>query len=95
MNQYETEILEEEIVDAVLKEETTKALMLYNDDYNTFEWVIECLKKVCGHDDLQAEQCTYLVHYRGVCMVKNGPYKKLKPLCEALLERGLTARIES
>lgn len=88
------ELLEKEIIEVVLKEEATKALILYNDDFNTFDFVIECLVKVCGHDVLQAEQCAHLVHYKGKCVVKNGTYKKLKPLCESLLEKGLTAKIE-
>lgn len=88
------ELLEKEIIEVVLKEEATKALILYNDDFNTFDFVIECLVKVCGHDVLQAEQCAHLVHYKGKCVVKNGTYNKLKPLCESLLEKGLTAKIE-
>jgi ATP-dependent Clp protease adaptor protein ClpS len=88
------DILEEEIVEAVVKEEGDKALLLYNDDVNTFEFVTESLIKVCKHDAIQAEQCTYLVHFTGKCVVKNGTYKKLKPICEALLERGLSATIE-
>ncbi|MEO6303519.1 MAG: ATP-dependent Clp protease adaptor ClpS [Bacteroidia bacterium] len=96
MNPFESpELLEEEIIEVVLKEEATKALLLYNDDVNTFEFVAESLIKVCEHDVLQAEQCTYLVHYTGKCVVKNGTFKKLKPLCEALLERGLSAKIEN
>ena len=95
MSDFNTpDLLEEEIIEVVLKEESTKALILYNDDFNTFEFVTESLIKVCKHDALQAEQCTYLVHYTGKCVVKNGPYKKLKPLCEALLDRGLSAKIE-
>lgn len=81
----------------LLTEELTediKALVLYNDDYNTFSFVTESLIKVCGHDAIQAEQCTYLVHYVGKCVVKNGSFDKLRPMCEALLERGLTAKIE-
>lgn len=88
------DLLEQEIIEVILKEEAIKALVLYNDDYNTFEFVIESLIKVCDHDPLQAEQCTHLVHYKGKCVVKNGTFKKLKPLCESLLERGLTAKIE-
>jgi ATP-dependent Clp protease adaptor protein ClpS len=89
-----TELLEEEIVTVVPKEEAVKALILYNDDVNTFDFVTESLIKVCRHDAIQAEQCTYLVHYTGKCVVKNGTFKTLKPLCEALLERGLSAKIE-
>ena len=89
------DILEQEVIEVILKEEALKGLVLYNDDVNTFEFVTESLIKVCDHQAEQAEQCTYLVHYKGKCVVKNGTYKKLKPLCEALLERGLTAKIES
>ena len=75
-------------------QENSKALLVYNDDYNTFPYVTESLIAVCGHDALQAEQCTYLIHYTGKCVVKNGSFEKLRPMCEALLERGLTAKIE-
>lgn len=88
------EILELKLTETEIKEENIKALLLYNDDFNTFDFVTESLIKVCKHDAIQAEQCTYLVHYTGKCVVKNGSYKKLKPLCEALLERGLSAKIE-
>lgn len=90
----DTETLEEIDTRVLSKHENIKALLLYNDDFNTFPFVTESLIKVCGHDTLQAEQCTYLIHYTGKCVVKNGSYKKLKPLCEALLERGLSATIE-
>lgn len=88
------DILEQEVIEVILKEEVAKAIVLYNDDYNTFEFVTESLIKVCNHQLEQAEQCTYLVHYKGKCVVKHGTFKKLKPMCEALLERGLTAKIE-
>lgn len=95
MNTFDSpDILEEEITKTITKEEATKALILYNDDVNTFDFVTESLIKVCNHDALQAEQCTYLIHYTGKCVVKNGPFNKLKPLCEALLDRGLSAKIE-
>lgn len=68
-------------------------IILYNDDVNTFEFVINTLIKVCKHDALQAEQCTYLVHYKGKCSVKRGTYEDLVPICSALLDRGLTAEI--
>lgn len=70
-------------------------LILYNDDYNTFDFVIESLVKICQHEMVQAEQCTYLVHYKGKCAVKRGNYDKLEPMCTALLDRGLSAEIES
>ena len=88
------ELLELELADVKLKTEKEKNLVLYNDDVNTFEFVTESLIKVCKHDSIQAEQCTYLVHFAGKCAVKTAEYRKLKPMCEALLERGLTAKIE-
>jgi ATP-dependent Clp protease adaptor protein ClpS len=69
-------------------------IILYNDEFNTFDFVIESLIKVCKHDKIQAEQCTFLVHYKGKCSVKRGSYEELEPVCTALLERGLTAEIE-
>ena len=71
-----------------------KQIVLYNDDFNTFDFVIESLIKVCKHDAIQAEQCTFLVHYAGKCSVKKGTYEALVPICTSLLERGLTAEIE-
>jgi ATP-dependent Clp protease adaptor protein ClpS len=71
-----------------------RQIILYNDDVNSFDFVITCLIKVCKHDAIQAEQCTYLVHYKGKCSVKKGTYEELEPMCTALLERGLTAEIQ-
>jgi ATP-dependent Clp protease adaptor protein ClpS len=88
------DLLEQEVIEVILKEEAIKALVLYNDDHNTFDWVIECLVKVCDHEPMQAEQCAHLVHYKGKCVVKSGTFKKLRPFCESLLEKGLTAKIE-
>jgi ATP-dependent Clp protease adaptor protein ClpS len=92
---FSPEILEDELLDVDVLVEPPKALVLYNDNVNTFDFVTESLVKVCRHDTIQAEQCTYLVHYTGKCAVKNGSYEKLRPLCEALLDRGLSAKIEN
>jgi ATP-dependent Clp protease adaptor protein ClpS len=70
------------------------AIVLYNDDVNTFDWVIECLVKYCGHDTIQAEQCAWFVHSKGKYSVKVGSRTKLKPICEVLLEKGLSAKLE-
>lgn len=70
------------------------ALVIHNDDVNTFDFVIETLMKVCNHDALQAEQCTHLIHFKGKCKVKEGEFPALKPLCEAILDRGIQATIE-
>lgn len=69
-------------------------LVLYNDDHNTFEHVINCLVKYCKHDVCQAEQCAWIVHNRGKCVVKSGGYSLLEPLCTALLDQGLSAQVE-
>jgi len=71
-----------------------KQIILYNDDFNSFDFVIESLIKICKHTTIQAEQCTFLVHYKGKCSVKKGTYEELESVCSALLERGLTAEIE-
>jgi ATP-dependent Clp protease adaptor protein ClpS len=69
-------------------------IVLLNDDYNTFDWVIECLQKYCNHTEVQAEQCAYIVHTKGKCQVKNGPAHILNPICQALCEAGLSAIIK-
>jgi ATP-dependent Clp protease adaptor protein ClpS len=92
MSQYKPYQEDELLLDT--EELNENKLVLYNDDVNTFDWVIESLIKVCQHQREQAEQCSLIVHYNGRCSVKEGAYDKLKPLCEALHERGLTANIE-
>ncbi len=69
-------------------------LIVFNDDFNTFDHVIDSLIKVCKHQPLQAEQCTYIIHYNGKCQVKRGEYEELEPMCTALLDRGITAEIQ-
>lgn len=69
-------------------------LVVWNDEVNTFEWVIETLMEVCGHSAEQAEQCAYIIHYQGKYAVKNGSYDDLKPECDAITERGIGATIE-
>jgi ATP-dependent Clp protease adaptor protein ClpS len=68
-------------------------ILLYNDDFNTFEHVIDMLCKYCDHDSVQAEQCAWIVHNNGKCMVKRGDMTDLKPICSALQEAGLSAKI--
>jgi ATP-dependent Clp protease adaptor protein ClpS len=69
-------------------------LIVWNDEVNTFEWVIETLVKVCRHSPEQAEQCAYIIHFQGKYAVKNGDYETLKPLCDAITDRGINATIE-
>ena len=68
-------------------------IVLYNDDVNTFDHVIDTLIRVCKHTAEQAEQCAILVHYKGKCTVKTGTYDELKPQCTQLLDAGLSAEI--
>ena len=68
-------------------------IILFNDDINTFDYVINKLVTICGQTMEQAEQCTYIVHYSGKCSVKTGTFEKLKPMCLKLLDSGLTAEI--
>ena len=74
---------------------TPYQLIVWNDEVNTFEWVIETLIKICGHSTEQAEQCALLIHTQGKYAVKKGDYETLKPMCEAITDRGIGATIES
>ncbi|PCJ79810.1 MAG: hypothetical protein COA57_15375 [Flavobacteriales bacterium] len=75
--------------------EKERNLVLFNDDVHTFDYVIDALIEICSHDSVQAEQCTYIVHYKGKCAVKNGSYEELKPQCSGLLDKGLSAEISN
>mgnify|MGYP000859382660 CR=1 FL=1 len=86
----------EKVQEEVLVEELTainNEIVLYNDDVNTFDHVIDTLIRVCKHTAEQAEQCAILVHYKGKCTVKTGSFEELKPQCTQLLEAGLSAEI--
>ena len=89
----ETEIAFQE--DVLLLEEVIdlKNLVVYNDDVNTFDHVIDTLIQVCRHSAEQAEQCTYLIHYKGKCTVKIGTYEELGGMCSAIHDRGISADI--
>lgn len=71
-----------------------RKLILYNDDVNSFDYVIDCLVEVCEHDVIQAEQCAFITHYKGKCDVKTGDYKSLKSLKEHLVDKGLRVSID-
>ena len=88
------ELLNVPVITEDVVEARVRNLVLYNDDHNTFDFVIEALIDICKHDALQAEQCTYIVHYNGKCSVKNGSYTDLNPMRVALCDRGLSAVIE-
>jgi ATP-dependent Clp protease adaptor protein ClpS len=86
---------EEELVDVLEAVETTDLmdLVVFNDDVNTFDHVIQTLIRVCEHTQEQAEQCTLLIHYKGKCAVKRGAFDFLRPMREAICEAGIDARI--
>jgi ATP-dependent Clp protease adaptor protein ClpS len=75
------------------KTDLNNEIVLYNDDVNTFDHVIDTLILVCEHTVEQAEQCAILVHYKGKCTVKTGSLKELVPKCSLLLEAGLSAEV--
>jgi ATP-dependent Clp protease adaptor protein ClpS len=81
-------------VDVLTSYEEPCSLIVWNDEVNTFEWVIETLIEVCGHSQEQAEQCSYIIHFQGKYAVKEGSYDELKPLCDAITERGIGATVE-
>ena len=71
-----------------------KSLVIHNDEYHTFDFVIESLIEVCSHEPLQAEQCTFIIHHSGKCAVKTDMFSKLQPAWVEMINRGLTATIE-
>lgn len=96
LNGPRTSSLEETDIDVLTTtaEDFPFSLIVWNDEVNTFEWVIETLIAVCGHSQEQAEQCAMLIHTKGQYAVKRGSYDELKPQCDAITERGIGATIE-
>ncbi len=86
---------QEDETDILVSEENPFSLVVWNDEVNTFEWVIETLMEVCDHTAEQAEQCAMLIHTKGKYAVKHGDYDTLKPMCTAITERGIGATIET
>jgi ATP-dependent Clp protease adaptor protein ClpS len=84
----------EEEVDVLDEQSESFQVLLYNDDVNTFDWVIECLMRICEHDSIQAEQCAMLVHYKGKAVVKRGSLDEMKLICQALCDCDLSAVVE-
>ena len=86
---------EEADVDVLEDVEPPFNLIVWNDEVNTFEWVIETLMEVCRHSYEQAEQCAYIIHFKGKYAVKQGSYDDLKPMCDAITDRGIGATVET
>ncbi len=95
LNIYLSKEQTQEDHDIAEKESNKYEIILFNDDIHTFDYVIDSLIEICEHTLEQAEQCTYLVHYKGKCAVKTGEYDELKPRCTRLLQKGLSAEIMS
>jgi ATP-dependent Clp protease adaptor protein ClpS len=85
---------EEDDVALLTGEQFPYSLVVWNDDVNSFAWVIETLVEICNHTPEQAEQCSLIIHFKGKCIVKQGEYDTLKPMCDAITERGIGATIE-
>ncbi len=91
---YQPGIAPEETSDLLTVTAPHFSLIVWNDDVNTFEWVIETLMEICKHSREQAEQCAFLIHTKGKYAVKNGSFDILKPQCDAITERKIGATIE-
>jgi len=83
----------EEELDVAELDSNQNEIILYNDEVNTFDHVINTLIYACEHTPEQAEQCSLIVHYKGKCTVKTGSYDELKPRCSMLLDAGLSAEV--
>ncbi|HEY8917103.1 MULTISPECIES: ATP-dependent Clp protease adaptor ClpS [unclassified Chitinophaga] len=92
----ETGTYKKELEDVLIAEDEQFpfSLIVWNDDVNTFDWVIQSLIEVCEHSAEQAEQCALFIHYNGKYAVKHGEFTQLRPMCEALLDRGISATVE-
>ncbi len=80
--------------DTITDVEAPYSLVVWNDEVNSFDWVIQTLIEVCHHSTEQAEQCAMIIHTQGKYAVKQGSYDELKPMCDAITDRGIGATIE-
>jgi ATP-dependent Clp protease adaptor protein ClpS len=92
--QTDFDIKELNIVETLTVSNYSFSLIVWNDEVNTFEWVIDSLMIVCQHTEEQAEQSAMLIHFKGKYAVKNGEYETLKVMCDAITERGIGATVE-
>ena len=89
-----TKAWEDDDTNVMVDATSSYQLIVWNDEVNSFDWVIETLVDICGHTQVQAEQCAMLIHFKGKYAVKDGDYDSLNPLREAITERGINATIE-
>lgn len=92
INQVEYDIQIEN--DVLTTNDKTFHLVVWNDDFNTFDWVINTLIEVCKHTNEQAEQCTLLIHHKGKCIVKESDYDTVKSMCDGITSREISATVE-
>jgi ATP-dependent Clp protease adaptor protein ClpS len=92
--QNDTSTKQWEETDLLTSVEEPCNLIVWNDEVNTFQWVIDTLMEVCGHSYEQAEQCSYIIHFQGKYAVKKGGYDELKSMCDAITDRGIGATVE-
>jgi len=93
--QNESRPWEKQQTDTLVDTESPLQLIIWNDHYNTFEWVIAALVEICGHTEQQAEQCAFIIHTKGKYAVKKGDYDTLKPMKDSIVDRGINATIEA
>jgi ATP-dependent Clp protease adaptor protein ClpS len=89
-----TRTKEQEDIDVLEDVQDPFCLIVWNDDVNTFDWVIDTLMEICGHSREQAEQCAWLIHHTGKYAVKHGSYDTLRKMCDAITEREIGATVE-
>jgi ATP-dependent Clp protease adaptor protein ClpS len=94
MDQTKTYTEESPDTDVLVDNDKGCQLVVWNDEVNSFDWVITTLIEICGHSAEQAEQCAMIIHTKGKYAVKDGSYDFLKPLCDAITERGIGATVE-
>lgn len=85
---------ESEEIDLLTINDDKCRLIVWNDEVNSFDWVITTLVLICNHTKEQAEQSAMIIHTKGKYAVKAGSYEYLKPMCDAITERGIGATIE-
>lgn len=94
MNIIKPYIEEQQETDLLVDDGNNCQLIVWNDEVNTFEWVIDTLIEICGHTQEQAEQCAMIIHTKGKYAVKEGSYETLKPMCDSITDRGIGATVE-
>lgn len=94
MNKTKTHIAEADDTGLLVDNDGSCQLLVWNDEVNSFDWVISTLVEICGHSIEQAEQCAMIIHTKGKYAVKDGSYNFLKPLCDSITERGIGATVE-